>query len=78
MYGCIKLDVYIYEQEVTIKMQAKIKQTKTNNKQSNKQSLVQPDKVFPSGVAILSRGDGGGSLSCLLCEVLCVEKGFWI
>ena len=56
MYGCIKLDVYIYEQEVTIKMQAKIKQTKTNNKQSNKQSLVQPDKVVPNGVAILSRG----------------------
>jgi hypothetical protein len=56
MYECIKLDVYIYEQEVTIKMQAKIKQTKTNNKQSNKQGLVQPHKVIPSRVAILSRG----------------------
>jgi hypothetical protein len=53
MYECIKLD----EQEVTIKMQAKIKQTKMNNKKSNKQSLVQTNKMIPSGVAILSWGD---------------------
>jgi len=28
--------------------------------------------------AATSSGDGGGSLSCLMCEVLCVGKGFWI
>jgi hypothetical protein len=25
-----------------------------------------------------SSGDDGGFLSCLMCEVLCVGKGFWI
>jgi hypothetical protein len=42
-------------------MQAKIKEQQ-KKKQANKQSLVQPDKVVSSGVAIC-RGarDGGGS-----------------
>jgi len=44
--------------EHEVKMWAQIKQIKTN-KQSNKQSLVQPDKVFPSEVAILLRSDVG-------------------
>jgi len=52
----------MYEQEVKmhvkeIKMQAKIKQNKKIGKQSNKQSLVQPDKVVSCGVTIISRGD---------------------
>jgi len=39
-----------------VKMRAKIKDQQ-KGKQSNKQSLVRPDKVIPSGVAIMSRGD---------------------
>jgi len=27
--------------------------------------------------AATSSGDGGGFLSCLLCKVMCVGKGFW-
>ena len=38
-----------------VKIRAKIKDQQ-KGKQSNKQSLVRPDKAFPSGVAILSRG----------------------
>ena len=60
-------------------MRAKIKDQQ-KGKQSNKQSLVRPNKVVTSGVVILSRGDvvwrRRRLLSCLLCEVLCVEKGF--
>jgi len=66
-----------------IKIQAKIKQTKTNHKQSNKQSLVQPDKVVPSGVTILSRGARRRLATAEAHivppdEVLCVGKGFLI
>ena len=53
----------MYEQEVKmhikeIKMQDKINKNKKKiDKQSNKQSLVQPDKVVSCGVTIISRGD---------------------
>jgi hypothetical protein len=47
----------MHEQEIKMlkqwKYELKLNKPKQIGKQSNKQSLVRPDKVFPSGVAIL-------------------------
>jgi hypothetical protein len=55
-------DVLMHDQEVKIhvkvvKYKLKLNRPKQIGKQSNEQSLVQPNKVFPSGVAILLRSD---------------------
>jgi ABC-type lipoprotein export system ATPase subunit len=63
-----------------VKIWAKIKD-QPKSKQLNKQSLVRPDKVVPSGVTILSRG-ARRRLAMAEAhivppdEVLCVENGF--
>jgi len=53
-----------------VKMRAKIKDQQ-KGKQSNKQSLVRPDKVIPSGVAIMSVGAQGPRRRLAMAEALC-------